>query len=245
MRILAGGLTTALLAASLAVTVSGHGGHVHQDQTVVLQVDNANSLVGGMSVTLDVSPTIVDGRTLVPLRFIGEALGAQVGWDGDERRVTYRKGELKLELWIDQKRAVVNGVEEMLDVAPQLIKDRTVVPVRFISEKLKADVEWQEASRTVMITVPEGEVPIASGVIMIRMSGSQFKPAAGTIKRGSTVTWVNDDDVPHTITELKAAFDSGTIGAGGSWSRTFNEMGTIEYVCDFHSGMEAVLQVVD
>ncbi len=108
--------------------------------------------------TLDVAPFIEEGRTLVPLRFLGEALGARFYWDGEERRVIFTRDDLEITLWIDQRQALVNGREVELDIPPRIIRSRTVVPLRFVGETLDAAFQWQEETREIIIT-PGSPVP--------------------------------------------------------------------------------------
>jgi plastocyanin len=70
-----------------------------------------------------------------------------------------------------------------------------------------------------------------------------FSPAELSIPVGSTVTWRNTGEAPHTVTADDGSFDSAMIAAGGSWSRTFESAGTFVYVCAFHPGMAGVLTV--
>ena len=70
-----------------------------------------------------------------------------------------------------------------------------------------------------------------------------FAPAELTVPVGSTVTWRNAGDAPHTVTASDGSFDSEMIAAGGSWARTFETAGTFTYVCAFHPQMEGVVEV--
>lgn len=100
----------------------------------------------------DTPPTIIDGRTLVPLRAIFEAIGAEVEWDGKTRTATGTKGGITVSLQIDNATAYVNGESKTLDVPAQIINGRTMVPARFISESMGCDVKWDGESRSVYIT---------------------------------------------------------------------------------------------
>lgn len=108
--------------------------------------------VDGGKVYFDQLPQIVNDRTLVPLRAIFEALGAEVGWDGATRTVTATKGETTISLAIDSDQLYVNGEAKTIDVPATIINDRTMVPVRAISEALSCNVEWKSDTRTVEIT---------------------------------------------------------------------------------------------
>jgi hypothetical protein len=115
-------------------------------------IGSTNVNVSGINEELDVAPFIVSGRTQVPLRFIGEKLGATIGWDGTERKVTYTTSDVVIQLWIDNPVATVNGVSVTLDVAPFIVNGRTVVPIRFVSENLGATVEWISETKEILIT---------------------------------------------------------------------------------------------
>ena len=107
--------------------------------------------VNGTTVVFDQPPVILKGRTMVPLRAILEALGTQVNWDAEKQTVTATKGAVTIIVEIGSKQATVNGAVKTLDVPALIIKNRTMVPVRFISESLGAEVNWDGKSQTVKI----------------------------------------------------------------------------------------------
>jgi len=110
--------------------------------------------VSGELIPTIVPPTIIDGRTVVPVRAVTEALGASVDWNGATRSVTITRGNSTIIMTIDSDIATVDAVTTTLDVAPILINDTTMLPIRFIAESFDLDVEWDESSRTVIITTP-------------------------------------------------------------------------------------------
>lgn len=95
---------------------------------------------------------IVQGRFLVPMRSIFEALGAEVYWDAATSTVTGVKGDISVKLTINSKQAIVNGVTTDLEVPPMIFSGRTFVPLRFISESLGADAKWDGAKKMATIT---------------------------------------------------------------------------------------------
>jgi len=115
--------------------------------------DGIKVMVNGKSLSFDVPPMLISDRTMVPLRAIFEALQAEVDWNGDTQTITALKDGNTIILIIDNKTATVNGKAVQLDAPPTVINDRTLVPVRFISESLGADVEWIDATQTVVITL--------------------------------------------------------------------------------------------
>jgi hypothetical protein len=98
--------------------------------------------VDGSEIAFDVPPTSENGRTLVPMRYIFEALGADVNWIAEENKVVATKGEISIELVPGSNIMLKNGKEIVLDVPAKAIEGRTLVPVRAISEALDADVNW-------------------------------------------------------------------------------------------------------
>lgn len=98
-----------------------------------------------------VLPQIKNGTTLVPVRAVTEAFDAAVTWNGEDRTVTVKSGDTEIVLTIDSAKAIVNGEEKELTAAPEIVEGRTIVPVRFIAQALGMDVEWDDASRTIII----------------------------------------------------------------------------------------------
>lgn len=94
---------------------------------------------------------IVDGRTLVPVRGVFEALGFEVGWDEDARTAILTNDDYDLRITIDSTTFTTNGVAYPLDVPAQLIEDRTMVPIRLPLESVGHFLDWDEATGTVMI----------------------------------------------------------------------------------------------
>jgi plastocyanin len=76
---------------------------------------------------------------------------------------------------------------------------------------------------------------------LVEIGDGFFSPAALTIAVGDTVTWTNVDDSPHTVST--GAFDSGNLDAGQTFSFTFTEAGTVDYVCSYHDEMTASITV--
>lgn len=107
--------------------------------------------INGQKVDSDVPPVIVNDRTLAPVRVISENLGAQVTWDNTNRLVKVATASKNITLKIDDKKAVVDGQEIALDAPATIVNDRTLVPLRFLSESLGADVTWDNDQRRVVI----------------------------------------------------------------------------------------------
>jgi hypothetical protein len=108
-------------------------------------------VVDGQRLTTSAPPREVGGRIMVGMRDIFERLGAEVGWDAAERKITASRGTRTVVLWIGRNVAYVDDASIGLDVPPMLIGGYTYVPVRFPSEALGANVSWLSAARTVLV----------------------------------------------------------------------------------------------
>jgi hypothetical protein len=104
-------------------------------------------------------PQMVGGRVLVPLRGVLEQLGAYVDWDSGSRMVTARKGEIDIQMRIGDRNAIVNGRTMFLDSPAMIIQGSTMVPLRFMSEALGADVDWIAQTNTVRINTLDVSQP--------------------------------------------------------------------------------------
>ena len=109
-------------------------------------------LLDGTPLTFDVPPQIINGRTMVPLRAIFEALGAEVNWDGATQTVTGTKDGTVVKLTIGNTSPTVNGNVVTIDQPGVVISGRTMVPLRFVGESFGVTVNWDGASSTVTIT---------------------------------------------------------------------------------------------
>lgn len=134
--------------------------------TFSLQVEAAEQIsvyLNDEQLIFDVAPQIINGRTLLPLRTIFEALGLEVSWDPSTKVIKGTKENMEIILKVDNVLAYINNEEYTLDVPPTIIDSRTLVPARFIAESLGLNVEWDQESQTVSITneITENE-PIGS-----------------------------------------------------------------------------------
>jgi len=122
---------------------------------VNVNADGINIVIDDANQVYDQMPVIVSDRTLVPLRGIFESLGATVTWYEELRMIVGAKDDTTIVLWVNDTKAVVNDKEVTLDVPAQIVSDRTMVPVRFISEAIGSKVDWIDDTKTVVITSKE------------------------------------------------------------------------------------------
>ncbi len=124
-----------------------------EEIVIVLQIGSSNATVSGNPVTVDPPPYIKEGTTLVPLRFISEAFGADIEWNPSLGRgtITIRLEDHLIQIEIGNPNAQVNGNTMPMAVPPEIVDGRTFVPLRFISEAFGAQVEWDGATQTIRI----------------------------------------------------------------------------------------------
>lgn len=109
---------------------------------------------------MDTAPVIRENRTLLPIRYIAESIGASVTWGASDKKATVSLNNKVIELWIGKNSALVNGQYMLIDagnpdVTPIIIQPgRTMLPLRFISECLGCKVDWDHNKKEITVTYP-------------------------------------------------------------------------------------------
>lgn len=135
----------AVLAAMLIAPLSQEA-HAERGSWMPIEVN-----IEGKMLKMPTNPVVESGTTLVPMRAIFEALGAEIKWDNKTQTVTGTKDSTKVELTIGSKTAKKNGVSSQLIVAPKLVDGNTMIPLRYVSESLDMHVAWIASERQVYI----------------------------------------------------------------------------------------------
>ncbi len=148
-----------------------------------------------------------DSRTLVPVRFVSEALGANVDWNGELQRVDISHQGKGIKLTIGQKEAKVDAGVVTLDTNAAIVSDRTMVPLRFVSECLGAEVEWNGNAREVYITTPNAK-PVKPFVgqpynqaVDLPVSEYLGYELFDANKPGARVSYITVDELPAQVGE--------------------------------------------
>lgn len=123
-----------------------------QENEIVFQIDSKTVYLGKTKIELDVAPVILEGRAAVPLRALGDALGAETDYEALTRTIKVKYQDRELFFYIDSKLVKVNDVWKAIDVPATLIDNRVMIPARFVSESFGAAVVWEEETRRVIIT---------------------------------------------------------------------------------------------
>lgn len=112
--------------------------------SINLVINNQTSVINDNNHMLDAAPVIIENRTMVPLRFIAEAFGADIKWDNKKKTVGIEMGDQTLEM-------TINKEIEGFGAAPMIMNKRTMVPIRYISEQLGANVIWVPSTQEIVI----------------------------------------------------------------------------------------------
>ncbi|MGN0181565.1 MAG: copper amine oxidase N-terminal domain-containing protein [Candidatus Ornithomonoglobus sp.] len=128
--------------------------------------DDISIVLNGDKMSFEQTPFIEDGTTLVPMRAIFEALGAEVEWNGEDRSISSEKGSVGIRLQIGSTQmyrndggAAVDGDITELAQAPVIVDDFTYVPLRAVAEAFDAEVLWDGETRTVSIMTASEQIP--------------------------------------------------------------------------------------
>lgn len=142
--------TKHILIAGALLATAGFSGVANAD--IAVQLD-------GQPLATSTAPIQMNGRTLVPLRDIFEALGAKVDWNPAAQTIIATQGTTQIGLAINNTNASVNGRIVKLDQAATLINGSTFVPLRFVAEATGAKVDWSSALQQVSIMTPRNNAP--------------------------------------------------------------------------------------
>lgn len=115
--------------------------------------------VDGEYLPSDVDPTMQNSRVLVPLRAAGEAVGATVNWDQNSLTATATKGDRTVQFLLYNTTYYVNGQARTSDVAPTMIQNRTLLPLRAFAEAFDTSVKWDQNLYDVSIDTPAADAP--------------------------------------------------------------------------------------
>ncbi len=171
----------------------------------------------------DVQPIIKNGRTLAPVRALAGALDFNVSWVAASKTVIITKGEETIKLTINKKKAFVNSDYLTLDVPPQIVSGRALVPLRFVSEALGLNAKYDKWGETPLVWITEFHLLKAADVKTdenyTRLENDGLPPfyklkqngeTARHIRLGATISMVKDAYGVPFKQDLDAA-NSGTI----------------------------------
>ncbi len=120
---------------------------------VTMQIGSNVMTVSGEDKSINPPPTVISGSTMVPVRAVSEAFGAEVEWVASTKSVIITLGDSTIILYVNSEDAMVNNESRKVSPAPQIVSGSTMLPFRFIAEALGAEVGWDGATKTITMTL--------------------------------------------------------------------------------------------
>ncbi|CAM3526176.1 stalk domain-containing protein [Marinicrinis lubricantis] len=119
--------------------------------TVYFKVGSKEMNVDGIAMKVDQAPIVNNYNTMIPIRFIVDALGGEVIWNNQAKKLTIIKGDSLIDMWLDNPEMIYNGKRVTAPIAPQAMNGRTMVPLRFIAETLGWKVGWDQKTNSITL----------------------------------------------------------------------------------------------
>jgi hypothetical protein len=121
---------------------------------VIFDIGKDYYILNGVQKTMEVTSTIVGGRTLIPIRVVSEAFGYSVQWDESQKEAIITGMGHTIQLWYGKSSAMLDKAPIELDVAPEVVQGTMLVPLRFVVESMGLNVIWDQSNKRVEITLP-------------------------------------------------------------------------------------------
>ncbi len=221
----------ALVFAMSIMTGCFAAGSSEADFVLTMQIGNPMMMVNGAETEIDPGrgtvPVMQNDRTLVPVRAVIEAMGGSVNWDGETQTTLLEYNGDIIALTVGSTTAFFNETANTLDVAPVVMNDRTMLPIRFIAESFQFEVGWEQETQTVTIqkavsAVSETPAPVEEPAAQPSESGKTlvvyYSATGNTEEAANAIAAAADADVfelepaePYTDADLNWTDDSSRV----------------------------------
>ncbi len=155
---------------------------------VAFAENTAKIKVNDILLESDQSPIIYNDRTMVPFRAVFNAIGAEVGWNNNSKTAVAVKDGNIMSITINDNTLYKNGTPVLIDAPAIIVNDRTLVPLRAVSEALNCDVEWDADTRTVSVTADIKQ----HNPVLVSFLENEFEKTEFQIQGDFTYTIEND-----------------------------------------------------
>lgn len=184
----------------------------YSEKIISLEVD-------GTVIRTEVPPTVIGGRTMVPVRDIFEACGAKVNWDVNTKTITGEKGNTTVVMQIDSNMLFINEDVTEMDATPVIIDGRTLAPARYVAESFGGIVDWDAENKVVMIDVTDDEEVTETTTeettqsTTVTEETTETTTATETTTVATTVAEPSDMIVKTVRTDLQKAIGTYSLGS--------------------------------
>ena len=176
----------------------------------VFTIDSKQYIHNGDPISMDITPKIVNDRTMVPVRYLAESCGASVAWDEKSKLVTLNKDQTIIQLTIGSKKELVNKKVVEMDVAPVIINNRTMLPARWVAENFGWQLSWNDTGRTV--TIFPKQISTIDNFINVRQSPDEQGKILGVLPHNTIIAVDKDFNNWYQI-----SLADGSIGWIAGW----------------------------
>jgi len=163
------------------------------DRVISVRIDNR-------PVAFDENPQIIRGRVMLPLRAIADMTGASVDWDETRGTVTYSKNANTIVLVVGEENASLNGRQIKLDSPAIIVRGRTLVPLRFVSESLGFGVDWNGRTRRVSLITRLERLNLLGPIAPLTFPFFRLQDANAL----SSITTLTQVNIARTVDMLRA-----------------------------------------
>ncbi|MBV6716227.1 copper amine oxidase N-terminal domain-containing protein [Paenibacillus chitinolyticus] len=155
-------LSLLLFGVSISFQYQGHvsAESAGTNRIITLTIGNPQADIDGQKTVMPAAPILIKDTSMVPFRFLGELLGAEVTWENSTQTVTLKGNDRTVTLSVGQPEANVNGVSTVLDQPAAIVNETTLVPLRFIAESLNRNIAYDNASKVITIVSKEETKPV-------------------------------------------------------------------------------------
>lgn len=118
---------------------------------VVMVLGQKSMTVNGKKQSLDAAPLLQKNTTYVPIKYVLDAFGGEAAWNSATKKITVTRGATTLELTVGKQEFLLNGAMNKAEVSPIIVSDRTLVPLRMVSEQLGIGVNWEQKTKSITL----------------------------------------------------------------------------------------------
>ena len=163
---------------------------------------NISLQINGSEISAEVPPTIIDGRTMVPVRAIFEAVGANIDFDAETKTITAKKGDTTVNMTVGANAVNVNNKEVQLDAPAVIVNGRTLAPARFVAETFGYTVQWDAENKIVKINGEESSTETTTETTTVTTTETT------TVTTTETSTETTTESTTETTTKATATSSS-------------------------------------
>lgn len=136
---------------NIRFTVPMAGNSLYPKANLIMIIGQKTYTVNGQKKAMDVTPVVKDNTTYVPVKYITDNFGGQTSWIASDKRISVLRGSNLLDLHLNTKEYILNGTRQASGVAPLIVNNRTLVPIRLVSERLGISVKWEQKTKSITL----------------------------------------------------------------------------------------------